>query len=89
MVMGNGKGAVPPISKAEVEDSVTVVRILEYHGPRKWVESTLMRSKIPMQGAIEFGPGMTIRSGLVEWMPTIPEEPPKKISHLPPPSGGA
>jgi hypothetical protein len=55
--------------------NITVVRMIEYHGPHEWVELVLKNSAMPLQGTHLFKPGRLpsgeamegafIRSGLV------------------------
>jgi len=49
------------------EPLVSVVRVLEYHGTRQWIERTMEASRIPVQGLKEIGDGCSIRSGVVQW----------------------
>jgi hypothetical protein len=58
---------------------VSVIRVLEYHGPREWIEMTFQQSRIPIQGLKEIGDGTSIRSGVVQWEveeDKLPEERP-------------
>lgn len=71
---------------------VTAVRVLEYYGPKEWVELTLGKGGVPMQGVREFpmGPNMGARiaSGIVVWakQATEPSEPARLVPVVPPPS---
>jgi len=56
----------------EPKRTVTVVRVLEYHGTEEWLKSTFDGSRIPMKGKFDPSGGKGdgscyIRSGLVEW----------------------
>ena len=73
---------------------VTAVRVLEYYGPRKWVEATLKASACPIQGVRVFaqtpeGEATVIRSGIVVW--EVPDKKPAPRQgvppYLPPPGG--
>jgi len=55
------------------KDVVTVVRMLEYTGPRAWVEATLRASHVPLRGQAKFQTGGAIRSGLVVWDQAVKE----------------
>ena len=72
-------------NEAEVE-YVTLVRVLEYYGPRAWVAATLAKGGVPMQGMREFGAGANIKSGIVQYVPQEASEPatPGPIATLPP-----
>lgn len=62
------------------ERLISVVRVLEYHGPQKWIEATLKASRIAPQGETvmvegrALPEGCSIKSGLVVWM--VDEGPP-------------
>lgn len=45
------------------QDFVRVVRILEYSGPRQWVEKTMERNAV--KGTRHFGRGQIIREGVL------------------------
>lgn len=67
------------------ERLISVVRVLEYHGPQRWIEATLRASRIAPQGetvAVGNKPlpeGCSIKSGLVVWMiDEVVEEPPAR-----------
>lgn len=53
------------------EDIVRVLRVLEYVGPRKWVEHTVA---ISIHGEKRVGVGMTIRAATVGAYPEILEK---------------
>lgn len=44
------------------EEIVTIIRVLEYTGTRKWVENTLNKGHIPTNGIKVFGENCTIKS---------------------------
>jgi hypothetical protein len=72
---------------------VTVVRVLEYYGPKKWVEETLRRGSVPVQGLRVFaqtpeGEATVIRSGVVQWEVEGAKVVPRQgAPYLPPPGG--
>lgn len=80
-------------AEADVE-YVTVIRVLEYYGPKKWVTETLLKGSVPLQGVRPFGTapdGTTtiIRSGLVQWEVEGQKVAPRQQApYLPPPGGG-
>lgn len=53
-------------------DIVRVLRILEYEGPREWIEETLRRRAVKKEYRI--GAHSTIREAIVGEFPTILEE---------------
>ena len=63
MAADNSPGQVDNI------EFITVIRTLEYYGPKKWVEETLRSSRVPPMGAASFPAGAHIRSGIVQWEP--------------------
>jgi hypothetical protein len=73
---------------------VTAVRVLEYYGPKKWVEATLKASACPIQGVRVFaqtpeGEATIIRSGIVVWEVEGKKVVPRQgAPYLPPPGGG-
>ena len=72
---------------------VTLVRVIEYYGPAKWVNDTLKSSAIPLRGVREFPVGSYIRSGVVMWEQPAAEMPSGQPGSKPittvPPAGGA
>ena len=88
----------PTIPPSELK-IVTLIRVLEYTGPEKWVELTIARSSVPLMGSKEFPAGAIIKSGVVMWeeaaaAPTAPATEPQpatnraRVPFVPPPSGG-
>ena len=77
---------------------VTLIRVLEYTGPEKWVELTIARSSVPLMGAKEFPAGAVIKSGVVMWdeitgkpseqQPGEQQPAKGRVPFVPPPSGG-
>lgn len=61
-----------------MSDIVRVLRILEYVGPREWVENTLRMGAVPANGVHEFvsteGVPHTIKSALVDPFPEVVKE---------------
>lgn len=53
-------------------DRVRVLRLLEYEGPREWVESTLSQNAI--KGTRNFGPDCHIREGMIGSFPVVVEQ---------------
>lgn len=51
-----------------MDDIVRVLRVIEYEGPREWVEHTVARS---IQGEKEVGNGRVIRAATVAIYPKI------------------
>jgi len=47
------------------EDIVRVIRILEYVGPRSWVETTLERAAVPLNGQRCVDKDKVIRSAML------------------------
>jgi hypothetical protein len=56
-----------------MSDVVRVLRILEYVGPREWVEQTLSQGSVPARGQYGIGHGWTIRSAILGEFPEILE----------------
>lgn len=52
-------------------DRVRVIRMLEYEGPRNWIEATLAQNAV--KGTKNFGPGV-IREAIVGDFPAVVEE---------------
>ena len=55
-------------------DIVRVLRILEYVGPREWVEDTLNRAGVPVNGQMRIDETRCIRSAIVGTYPEILEK---------------
>jgi hypothetical protein len=55
-------------------DIVRVLRILEYVGPREWVESTLQKTGVPANGCREVDKDKVIRSAIIGQYPEILEK---------------
>lgn len=55
------------------EDRVRVLRVLEYEGPREWIEATLNTRAV--KGTRDIGNGCSIREALVGDFPQVVEEP--------------
>ena len=54
-----------------VSEMVTMTRVIEYHGPREWVENCISNSRIPLNGIKGFpkiSPETYIRGGVIMWM---------------------
>lgn len=70
------------------EDTIRVLRILEYVGPRSWIERTLAEGAVPMSGQHSFerrdGCVCTIRSAVLGQFPEILQ--PAKEPESPEPS---
>ena len=73
------------------ERLISVVRVLEYHGPQRWIEATLKASRIAPQGETvmvegrQLPEGCSIKSGLVVWMVEEQvEEQPRPLIPIPP-----
>ena len=72
---------------------VSVVRVIEYHGPREWIQATLESSRIAILGRSTqalrdgkpFPEGCYINSGQVLWEDMSEE--PEKRSMIPIPPG--
>lgn len=60
---------------ADGDEVVRIVRVLEYVGPRHWVEETIGRSWVPAQGAKIVSETKSIRSGLIGSFPEIVADP--------------
>ena len=54
-----------------MSDIVRVIRILEYVGPRKWVEDTLAKTAVPLNGQYSPSDGLCIRSAMLGSFPEI------------------
>ncbi len=55
------------------DDRVRVLRLLEYEGPREWIEATLSANTV--KGTRKFGNGCFIREGTIGAFPVVIEEP--------------
>ena len=55
-----------------MEDIVRMVRVLEYEGPREWVEVSL--SQRGVKGEYKVGPHRIIREAILGEFPTILKE---------------
>jgi hypothetical protein len=55
-------------------DIVRVLRILEYVGPREWVEHTLNKGGVPATGQIHLSETQCIRSAILGTYPEILEK---------------
>lgn len=55
-----------------MSEKVRVMRILVYEGTREWVENTLNKSYVPLEGTQIYG-GNCIKSTLVDKFPEIIE----------------
>lgn len=53
-----------------MDDQVRIIRILEYSGERKWVEDTLARAGVPLNGQRTTDHG-TIRSAMLGSFPEL------------------
>lgn len=53
-------------------DRVRVLRLLEYEGPRDWVEATLAQNAV--KGTKDLGNGCVIREGMIGDFPVVVEE---------------
>jgi len=53
-------------------DRVRVIRVLEYEGPRDWIEVTLAQNAV--KGTRNFGGGCVIREATVGAFPAVVEE---------------
>lgn len=66
-------------------DKIRVLRILEYVGEREWVEETLKRSTVPLNGQRQVDNGNLIKSAIIDNFPEILDE--KSVSttehHIP------
>lgn len=68
------------IVKAE-EETVRVLRVLEYVGPRKWVESTLEANYV--KGTKHFQNGGRIRDGIIgNWPESLGADPSGEVTRL-------
>lgn len=73
---------------------VSIVRVLEYHGTKEWIQATLESSRIPILGkstiAVRdgkpFPEGCYINSGQVLWddLSEPPPEPSRPVIPVPP-----
>lgn len=54
-------------------ETVRVLRILEYVGPREWVEMTLAKGGVPSNGEYRAHSGAVIRSAIIGQFPEILE----------------
>lgn len=50
-------------------DKVRVLRVLEYVGDRKWVEETLSRSSVPLNGVKRIDNANSIKSSVLDYFP--------------------
>jgi len=59
-----------------MSEMVRVLRILEYVGDREWVENTLNRGGVPMNGVVKdkFKDGCIIKSAIIDKFPEIFKE---------------
>jgi hypothetical protein len=75
---------------ANEQPFITMYRVLEYYGPKDWVQKTMQMGQVPPTGIREFPGGMAIRSGVVQWVsegqPSVSntEPPVPPIATLPP-----
>ncbi len=53
-------------------DKVRVIRVLEYEGPRDWMEATLAQNAV--KGTKDLGNGCVIREAIVGDFPVVVEE---------------
>jgi len=60
------------VMKGKSMDKVRVIRVLEYEGPRDWVEATLAQNAV--KGTKNLGNGCVIREAIVGDFPVIVEE---------------
>lgn len=51
------------------EEMVGVTRVLEYYGPKEWLDKVLQNSRVPLQGTLATPSGAYIKSGIVLWQP--------------------
>jgi hypothetical protein len=69
---------------------ITATRILEYHGPKAYVERLLNAGFVPAQGQVELPAGAFIRSGMILWEAVKPVAPPASpVIPIVPPGGPA
>lgn len=54
-------------------DIVRVLRILEYVGPREWVETTMQKNAVPSNGCYQVDKDKFIRSAVIGQYPEILE----------------
>jgi hypothetical protein len=57
-----------------MSDIVRVLRILEYTGPREWVERTLEQGAVPANGQHTLPNGSVVRSAIIGQYPEILEK---------------
>jgi len=60
------------IMKGKSVDKVRVIRVLEYEGPRDWMEATLAQNAV--KGTKNFGNGCVIREATLGDFPVVVEE---------------
>jgi len=56
-----------------MSEIVRVLRILEYTGPREWVEMTMQKNAVPSNGAYQVDKDKCIRSAVIGQYPEILE----------------
>jgi hypothetical protein len=56
-----------------MSDIVRVLRILEYVGPREWIETTLLKGAVPANGEHRLADNSVIRSAIIGQYPEILE----------------
>jgi len=64
---------------------IQVTRVIEYYGPKEWVEQTLAKGAVPANGVWDNG-DMTIKSGIVQWHSESGQGK-KEAIIIPPPQG--
>lgn len=64
-------------TKGRNMDRVRVIRVLEYEGPRDWVEATLAQNAV--KGTKNLGNGCVIREGMIGDFPVVVGEIEKAI----------
>jgi len=57
-----------------MSDIVRVLRILEYVGPREWVEMTMQKNAVPSNGCYQVDKDKFIRSAVIGQYPEILEK---------------
>jgi hypothetical protein len=74
---------------ADEAEYITATRVLEYYGPKAYIEKLLKGGWVPPQGLKELPAGAYIRSGMIQWEPAV-AAPPRQTPIIPmvPPSGG-
>ena len=60
------------VMKGKSMDKVRVIRVLEYEGPRDWIEATLAQNAV--KGTKNLGNGCVIREAIVGDFPVVVEE---------------